>query len=147
MKKTRKKKPVTAASLKKILWRDYFSPYIRLRYADPHTELVACVTCGIVKHWKRGDAGHFLPGRSSAILFDIRNVHFQCKPCNGGFRHQKLTKLDVADKYKEFMVKTYGQDVVDELKRLDKTTKQFTVPILREMIEFYKGELAILQAR
>lgn len=139
-----KKKP-TVSKLKKKLWRDYFSPYIRLRYADQHTGLVTCVTCGEVKHWKIGDAGHFLPGRSSAILFDIRNVHFQCKPCNGGFRRQKLTKLEVADKYKEFMVKTYGQGVVDELKKLDKTTRQFTVPELLEMIEFYKGELNILQ--
>lgn len=57
------------------------------------------------------DAGHFKGrgiGGGSGTYFDERNVHLQCKPCNGfeGGRVQD---------YEKFIVKKYGQDVVDDL--------------------------------
>ncbi len=59
------------------------SIFVRTRHTDPHTGLVPCYTCGVVKHWKEGDAGHAIPGRHNKVLFDLDLLRFQCKSCNG----------------------------------------------------------------
>lgn len=103
-----------------------FSRYIRLRdalaycksrgidtgqFARPEEIIGVCCTCGTVKRWFKMDAGHFKPrgiGGGSGTYFDERNVHLQCKPCNGfdGGRVQD---------YEKFIIEKYGQGVLDEL--------------------------------
>lgn len=73
--------------------------------------------CSCRKVIVRGDAGHFIGkgfGGSSGVRFDERNINFQCIPCN---RFQEGNKLE----YRKFMIKKYGQDVIDELERLHRT--------------------------
>lgn len=79
-------------------------------------------------------AGHFIQGRHHSVLFNELNVHPQCVTCNI-FKHGNLIP------YYEFMVNTYGQCVIDELKEMDKKTKKFTVDELQEMIIEYKDKL------
>ena len=129
-------KQKSISSLKKEAWT-VFSAYIRQRDADDRG-MVRCVTCGSLKFWKDGDAGHFLPGRGNAILFDERGVHFQCKPCNGGFRNQRFSKDEVAENYERYMLKRYGPKVVADLKRLRHTTKSFTIRKLETIIKKYQ---------
>ena len=129
------KKP-TVSSLKKKLWK-LFSLYIRQRDAD-YRGIASCVSCLAQKHWKEGDAGHFIDGRHNSILFDERQVHFQCKGCNGGLMRGKEKPKDVKKNYEIFMVWEYGQAVVNELKALDKQEKRFTVSELEELIKVYK---------
>ncbi len=131
----------TIGQLKKIAWK-LFSEWIRRRYAD-HRGFVRCVTCGAVKHWKCGDAGHFLPGRNNSILFDERGVHFQCKQCNGHFR-VGTTVPDVDKKYKEFMLKEYGPEVVKELRRNKTKTKKFSRQELENLIAELKQKISTL---
>lgn len=130
------KKHESISSLKKKAWK-VFSPYIRKRDADKNG-YVACCTCGRVKHWKEGDAGHFIDGRRNSILYDERNVHFQCKPCNGSFINQKFDRHEIKKRYEDFMVKRYGQKVVDELKKLNNEVKQFSRSDLEKIINKYK---------
>ena len=62
------------------------------------------------------DAGHFISrgsGGMSGVYFDERNIHTQCKPCNGF--HQGN-----AQKYGDYMLQKYGQEVIDILRTLDK---------------------------
>lgn len=77
----KKTKKPSVAKLKKKLWT-LFSEYIRRLYARPD-ETCECVTCGVVKHWKELQAGHFIPaGSSNNLRFVEMNVHPQCYSCN-----------------------------------------------------------------
>lgn len=81
-----------------------------------------CCTCNIVKSWIKMDAGHWQDrgmGGSSGIYFDERNIHLQCKPCNGGL-YQGREKRSVHESYLDFMLQKYGPEIVDILKWLHK---------------------------
>lgn len=113
----RKKVPLeqkTAKQLKKIAW-DETSLYVRQRHADPHTGLVACYTCGVVMHWKEGDAGHAIPGRHNKVLFDLTILRFQCKHCNGpksGMQYtfgKKLNQENGEDWFEQKQIEAKGE--------------------------------------
>lgn len=70
---------------KEAAWNS-FSKFIRtrdcLRFSgDP--DLGRCVTCSRAYPFKQLQAGHFIQGRGSAVLFDERLVYSQCFSCNG----------------------------------------------------------------
>lgn len=126
-----KKKPRSKDRARSLTsWKDeawnVFSKYIRLKYADSKG-FVQCVTCGIVKFWKEMQAGHFVPGRGNGILFDERCVHPQCYRCNC-ILHGNLIE------YFPFMVRTYGQEVIDELKRNAKVAVKRTAEWYQQFI-------------
>jgi hypothetical protein len=125
------KKIKSISKLKKEAW-DAFSRMIRLKYAD-NNGYVGCVTCGVGKHWKESQAGHFLDGRHNSVLFDERNVHPQCVKCNMFMSGNKI-------KYYEFMRIKYGQETIDELEFLDTKDKKFTREELIDMCNKYKIE-------
>ena len=116
------------SSLKKLAWHE-FSIYIRTRFAD-YRGYVECVTCNRLLFWKEGDAGHFISGRHNSILFDERGCHFQCKSCNRNQGEQY--------KYGLFMLKTYGQKVIDELFKLDHVLKSWKPQELIDLRERYR---------
>ena len=122
------KKP-SISKLKKKLWQ-LFSIYIRTRNLDEKGR-TTCVTCGTKKHWKEMQAGHFVPGRTNGILFDERGIHAQCKGCN-------IFKAGNLIEYYPFMLKNYGQSIVDDLRRLSKTPVKITEEWYTEEIERLK---------
>jgi hypothetical protein len=134
----KKKKVVSLGKLKKKVWA-LCSKYIRLKYADEYGR-EKCTTCNEVKHWKEMQAGHFAPGRNNAILFDHRGIHPQCYACN-------ICKHGNLIEYYDFMLKTYGQEIVDDLKRLQHTSKQFTLQELLDLEEFYKREIKEMESK
>ena len=82
---------------------------------EPNLLYAACVTCGVIKPWKKMDAGHFIPkgkGGESGVRFDERNVNIQCKSCNAFHQGRALD-------YENYMREKYGQKVIDELRRND----------------------------
>jgi hypothetical protein len=95
----------------------WLSRYIRLRDCNKD-QIGICCTCGKRENAKYMDAGHYISrgkGGASGVYFDQRNVHVQCKACN------KWGGTQAHDKYTEFMLKKYGQKVIDELNLKDKT--------------------------
>ncbi len=131
-----KRKKWTISYLRnKAVW-PVFSKYIRTKYAD-FSGYASCVTCGVTKRIAQLQAGHFIPGRGNAILFDERGVHPQCFLCNGPLKGNPR-------KYQEFMLKTYGQEVIDELDHLSNTTRQFTEQELIDLWNHYKEKLKSL---
>lgn len=101
--------------LKKEAWK-HCSKYIRLRDSI-NGEWGYCVSCGKIVLIKYADAGHFIGrglGGSSGVYFDERNIHLQCKQCNA-FKQGNYSE------YLKFMVESYGEEVIEELERLDKT--------------------------
>ena len=114
-----------------------FSVYIRLRDAD-NLGVCRCCTCDFRAWWGAGhliNAGHAIPGRGNAVLFDETLVAAQCVKCNldGGGQQYKFIK---------FLKKKYGWDdaVIEEKLNLRYAVKKYTVEELREMEEFFKGE-------
>lgn len=134
---------------KKKLWT-IFSIFSRRKDASPDG-IVSCVTCGVVKFWNQGDAGHFLPGRNNSILFYEKGVHFQCKQCNGHFRIG-TTVPDIDKIYEEYIGNRYGKKEVEYQRKLKRETKQFDEKELDKLIIRYEGyvneiELAWIQGK
>lgn len=69
---------------KNEVWRK-FSLYVRRRdclLATGSPNHGRCCTCGKAYPITRLQAGHFVPGRHDAVLFDADGVHTQCYRCN-----------------------------------------------------------------
>lgn len=120
------KKKASKAMSRFVRLRDALA-YCRLKgidisqFARPEDIIGRCCTCQAVKSWIRMDAGHFKGrgvGGGSGVYFDERNVHLQCKPCNG-------FKGGAPDEYKEFMLHKYGEKTVAEIERKHKLPTSF----------------------
>lgn len=86
----------TLGKLKKDAW-DLLSKIVRLSYADDGGT-VECFTCGKLMYWEKdgAQAGHAIPGRNGAVLFDEEILRPQCYSCNvpgRGQHHIYSTKL------------------------------------------------------
>lgn len=126
----------TTKQAKKRAW-DIFSRYIRTRDAIRTTgtkDEALCITCDRRYPIKQLQAGHFIPGRHNAILFDERNVHAQCYGCN-------VMKQGNTVKYFRKMQELYGDKVIKKLEDLDSKEKQFKVFELDELYDYFKGRL------
>lgn len=96
---------------KKEAW-DEFSRFIRIRDCLKTTGfafLGVCITCERRFHIRYLQSGHFIGGRSNAILFDEIGTNAQCKYCNE-YKHGEKKK------YEAVMVERHGQEYVDEMK-------------------------------
>ena len=113
-----------AKTAKQEAWK-WCSKYIRLRdaieYQNKHPDVpfgyVQCCTCNhIIEYNRNCDAGHYISKGSrggSGVYFDERNIHAQCKSCNGFHQGRQVV-------YREFMLEKYSQRVIDELEFLDR---------------------------
>lgn len=127
-----KKKP-TLRNLKAKCWK-LFSEYIRRKDAD-EGGTVHCYTCRRPIFWKEAHAGHFVPGRTNAVLFNEDVVRPQCVGCNifrGGAYHDYTLR----------MLDEVGREKVDELLALKHKTVKFTRADIEELIASYKEKLA-----
>lgn len=131
------------------------SKYIRLRdaiayckeygidlgqFARPEDIVGRCCTCSAVKSWIRMDAGHFKGrgiGGGSGAYFDERNIHLQCKQCNG-------FKQGAYPEYEQFLVDKYGPGIIDELNRKHVSRLDMRPIAMKAMEVFYKEKYAEL---
>ncbi len=111
------------------------SEYIRRKAADANG-YVTCVTCGVRRQWNDSiDAGHFIPkSRGDAIYFVEENIHCQCKRCN-------LMEGGNFENYYPYMLDMYGQEKIDELKELSRSTVKITTAELLNMETEFKQRL------
>lgn len=120
--------PVKRSTLVKKLDK-LFSQYVRMKDAD-HAGYVSCFTCGMTKHWKEVDAGHFQSRGKYATRYHEDNVKPQCKRCNGfrgGEQYQFALNL--------------GTDLADELVYLSNQPARLTNDWLLEKIKHYQQEV------
>ena len=108
-----------------------FSKYIRVRDRN------ICFTCGY-KREKGMQCGHFVPRQYNSTRYSELNNHAQCYVCNMLYGGQP-------DIYALKLEKKYGEGTVKKLNALRRTTKQFTVNELEEMIKVYKLKVAELE--
>jgi len=126
------KKP-SISTLKKKLWK-LTSEYVR-RSASDSNGIAECVTCGARKDWRELQAGHFIPkALGTAIYFDLRNIHTQCYRCN-------INLGSNGPEYFRFMQERYGDEVIEDLRALSRTTLKLYASDYEEMIEGMKLKL------
>ena len=113
------------------------SRYIRIKYSDSNG-YCSCVTCGLTKHYKEMQAGHFIPqAQGNAVRFCEENVHPQCYRCNINLGGNIV-------EYYEYMREMYGEEKILELRQLSKTTVKYTVKDLQEIEAYYRQALTDL---
>ena len=108
-----------------------FSIWIRRRFADENG-FTSCYTCGVVKHWREMDAGHFQSRGKLSTRWHELNVFQQCKMDNGfknGEQFKFARQLD-AD---------YGEGTAEEIERLSNRIRKWTLPELRDLLKHYTG--------
>lgn len=114
-----------------------FSQWVRSSNAD-HRGMVRCYTCGIVKHWKEVDAGHFMSRAKYSTRWDEKNVKPQCKHCNmtnGGHQYEFAKHLD----------REYGKGTADAVQTRSNLMSKWSSFELREMIAYYQDKLKQLK--
>lgn len=115
----KKRKP--AAKAKAKAW-SAFSRYIRtrdcIRFSGDPTRGI-CVTCQRPYEFKALQAGHFIAGRTNAILFDEEAVYAQCYGCNVG-------RSGAHVEYFIFMEKEHGREKIDALRAKKSQAVKFT---------------------
>lgn len=101
------------------------SNYIRITAANADG-FCECVTCGALKHWKKIQAGHFIPGRKGWILFCEEVINPQCSRCNRWLSGNWAN-------YYEYMVKKHG--LMKVLALIDLKNKEMSSTEMREECE------------
>jgi hypothetical protein len=114
----KKPKKVSLSAAKKKAWAA-LSRWIRVK--DSRVGFCTCVTCGWTGEVSSMQSGHWIPkAQGTAIYFEETNIHPQCYRCN-------INLGGNGPEYYSFMLRTYGQEEIDRLKALAKTTVKFTV--------------------
>lgn len=98
--RTKRKTGFIRTDYKDKLWK-VFSRYIRLR--DNGT----CFTCGVKKHYKEMQAGHFI---HNVLDFDEMNINCQCARCNKFLQGAGAT-------YAMRLLDKYGAEEFNELRK------------------------------
>lgn len=115
-----------------------YSEWVRRK--DAVNDMVKCVSCGKVHHWKEMDAGHYFKRHKLGTRFHDDNVHPQCKACN-------IFKDGNYPDYADFMFRKYGQYFMDNLKQIADAPKKYTASDYLEMIEDFKSRIEHLNRR
>ena len=127
------KKLKTLPKLKEDLDK-VFSRYIRLRNADEETGDAICVTCGIIKHWKELQNGHFMSRRHHSTRWDEDNCQVQCYSCN-------VMQQGKQYEYSIWLDDKFGKGKSDELLLKSKQTLKLDRHDLKQMILEYAEEV------
>lgn len=129
----KKKKQKSLSSLKAKAWK-LFSEYVRRKDAD-ESGTVSCYTCGKLMYWKEAHAGHAIPGRHNAVLFDLDIVKPQCPRDNlfmGGMYHVFATKL----------IKENGMEWWEKKLEGARQIVKYTRADMEALIDSFKAKLA-----
>ena len=114
-----------------------FSLFIRMRASDENG-YATCFTCGQVKKWKEGDAGHFISRGAYSTRWNETNVQFQDKKCNifqSGQQYLFSVALD----------RLHGEGTADALYAMSRQTRKYGVGEIKAMIEIYKDKVERLK--
>lgn len=106
MKKKTAKRSVS--KLKKDLDK-IFSQFIRQRGAS-HDGTTSCYTCGLKRHWKELQCGHFVPRQYLATRYDEINCQPQCYACNMLYNGQPSA-------FAIRLKREFGDNIIDRLER------------------------------
>jgi hypothetical protein len=139
-KKVTKKRTISAC--KKQAWMA-FSEWIRLRdciSTTGNTDSGVCITCGKLVSGGNRQAGHFIAGRTNAILFDEDIVHLQCFGCNVCNHGEQL------EYYYAMKKLGYTEDEITILRQRRNTACKYTAEDYETIAEYYKKKADLLRS-
>ena len=113
-----------------------FSRYIRLK--NSVAGYCTCVTCGKKLPIKGIQNGHYIPRNILITRFSEDNCHPQCVGCN-------VFKSGNLGEYAHYILKTYGEEKLDELHQLKHQIVKFKVYDYEQMIGKWKEEIEDMQ--
>jgi 5-methylcytosine-specific restriction endonuclease McrA len=122
-----RKKTLTLSQATK-LFDKVFSEYIRRR------DNGICFTCGLKKHWKQMQNGHYVSRAHRSLRWDEINCHCQCVGCNV-FRNGNMTSYAVR------LEKKYGIGILQKLEAKRHTIRKWSVHEMLAQIELYKAKI------
>ena len=115
---------------------------VRMKAADG-SGICVCVTCGVSRHWKESQGGHFISRRYTQTKLTEENIHPQCYGCNGPASKDGVVTI----KYTNFMVDMYGREFVDELLASKSNTKKYTRDEVAELVAEFKAQIKYQENR
>ncbi len=123
---------VSVKTAKKKAW-EALARYVRT--IEP-----ACCTCGA----PTTEAGHYQHNSDkqnkqlggNELWYEIRNIHGQCGTCN-------RWKSGNLAPYALFMEEKYGAGIIQELNRLYRTPRKWTIPEILAVAEMYERKLDV----
>jgi len=113
---------------------------VRVKAALAEGEYISCITCGIKKHWKEMQGGHFVSRVFTRYKLCEENIHPQCPACNGPRRGNYPA-------YTLAMIDLYGRDTVEEMLATKGETKKYYRPEILEIIADLKQRLKDSEAQ
>jgi len=131
--KSKPKEDWTITDWEGWLWPT-FSQYIRLRDCIKTTGTVShgrCTTCSKIYPIEKSQAGHFVPGRTRAMLFDEDCVNLQCYRCN-------IKLSGNWPKYYRWMQKNHGQEKIEQLVDLYGVDRELTPEWFEQSYKYYE---------
>lgn len=105
---------------------------------------VTCVSCGVKKHWKELDAGHYFSRGDKSVKLMEENIHPQCKGCNIRMSHGD-TK--VVSAYRRYMVEMYGEDFLNYMEALAHKPAKFDRAEIEDLTKTLKAQIKQYQSR
>lgn len=138
-----KRKKSDKQKAKEAAWKE-FSRFIRTRDCLRFTgspDNGRCVTCKRSYPFKQLQAGHFIQGRTNAVLFDERLVYSQCLGCNG---NPPIGKGGNYVEYFIFMEEEWGREKIDEFRALKQQTVQYKTHNYLELANTFKNKTEAL---
>ena len=121
---------------------DAFQMYIR--YRDNWT----CVVCG--KHINPNEekakmllhAGHYISRGKTALLLDEKNVHAQCRECNG-----KQNWEGIDPRYTQYLIRKYGTEILDYFSQKKNEVLKLSHEQWRDLANFWNHKLERIKRR
>ena len=106
------------------------------RYIRKRDALLPCVSCNAQPGTYKLTAGHYYPaGSYKNLRFLEDNIHGQCWwNCNKN-KHGNLIE------YRKEIIRRIGEDRLEELDRLSRIPRHYTIPELIELKEIYKEKI------
>ena len=133
MKTLRKKVDDLAVAMQKL---------VRLKEAVQNDGYCKCVSCGIVKHWKECDGGHYISRNHQSTKVLEENIHPQCKGCNlKSGKGDTLVNID----YRNWMIEFYGEEFVEELEILARKPADHFGPDIEDQIKEVRAKCKELE--
>lgn len=114
---------------------------VRMKAAvDAGSTMIQCVGCGKWQDYRDMDGSHWISRTYTATKLTRENIHPQCQSCN------RLRPDEIEADYRQFMIRTYGDNFVAELTERKFSITKWSRAELEEMKRELEEELSYLEA-
>ncbi len=99
---------------------------------------VSCVSCGVKRHWKELDAGHYFPRADKSVKLMEENIHPQCKGCN---IRMSYGDTKVISAYRRYLIDIYGEEFLNDMEALARKPAKFDRAEIENLTKTLKTQI------